>query len=434
MLSLIKKLIFREYLYPYVRKTLVFTMRHALNAKIAAQINWNPAQKLFVIWVTGTDGKTTTCLLIQHVVNKLAWKCIAITTESVVIDKEKISNTLKMSSLSPYLLHKYLDRAVDSWCKFAVLETTSHGLDQKRFDSINFSCWVLTNITPEHLDYHGTMEKYALAKRRLFDAVIANDTAYKRWVMPKDDERWRKRSSELSFDKVIDYSVTMNSTLKAENIVTSLQWTTFDVKYLWQLYPVNTKLVWKFNVYNYLAAFAVAIHMSWEPQTIIKALEDYTPIDGRQDIIYHNDVTYVVDFAHTPNWLKNILELISSTPHTGRIITLFWAPGKRDHYKRPEMWSIVESFSDIIILTEDDSLTEPTQKILSDVMAGITKQEWDNYYVIPHRLDAVRFATQIAQAWDIVLLAWKWHERHLYTNFWRLDYHERTFLKELLSW
>lgn len=432
MLRIIKKIVFRDKIYPAIRKTPLFGLWHWLNGRIASMTHWNPWEKLFVIGVTWTDWKTTTTLLIQHLVNKLAGKCIAISTESVIIDKEKISNTLKMSSLSPYKLQEYLDIAVKRWCKFAVLETTSHWLDQRRFEWIGFSCGVLTNITPEHLDYHGTLENYALAKRRLFERVIENDTVYKWAVLPKDDERWRKRANEMPFDKIIDYWVNMNCSLKAENIITGIDWTNFDIKYLWATYPVKTRLLWRFNAYNYLAAVSIWLLMWWSVQQIIEALEDYTPIDGRQDKVIYNDVTYFIDFAHTPNWLQNILTLLKDNKTYWRIITVFWAPWLRDRYKRPEMWSIVDQMSDVVILTEDDSMTESTQQIIKEVAKWIQRQEWDNYYIIPHRKDAVRFATEIAQPWDMILLAGKWHERHLYTNFGKIEYHEKTFLEELL--
>lgn len=408
-------------------------MWHQMNAMIASSIYGDPTADMVVVGVTGTDGKTTTVNLIHHSLTQLGQKVVVISTTGVKIGTQDYPNTTKMSSPSPYVLNKILSDAKKAGCTHAVIETTSHGLHQSRFYGIKYTTGVLTNITAEHLDYHKTIEEYAKTKRLLFETVASQDGKNKIWVLNKDDEYGRKWSTEIMFDKVFDYAIAMNATFKWENIVEHMDKTEFDCRYLGKLYPIVTNLVGKFNVYNILGCIACCAGLGYDVTDIIATIPSFQTLSGRQTTIIHDERTYIIDFAHTPNALEQMLWFVRRVNPDQRLITVFGAPGRRDKFKRPQMWYIIEQLSSVVILTEDDSMDEPTANIIMDVAKGIAKQEWDNYYIIPERDMAIKFAHHISQPWDIIVLAGKGHETYLYTNFGKRRFNDADFLTAVLS-
>lgn len=408
-------------------------MWHQMNAMIASSIYGDPTKDMIVVGITGTDGKTTTVNLVHHSLTQLWQKVVVISTTGVKIGTQDYPNTTKMSSPSPYVLNKILSDAKKAGCTHAVIETTSHGLHQHRFHGIRYTTGVLTNITAEHLDYHKTIEEYAKTKRILFETVVSQDGKNKIWVLNKDDEYGRKWSTEIMFDKVFDYAIAMNATFKWENIVEYMNKTEFDCKYLGKAYPITTQLVGKFNVYNILACIACCAGLGYDVNDIINTIPSFQSLTGRQHMIVHDERTYIIDFAHTPNALEQMLWFIRRVNPDQRLITVFGAPGRRDKFKRPQMWYIIEQLSSVVILTEDDSMDEPTANIIMDVAKGIAKQEWDDYYIIPERDMAIKFAHHISQPWDIIVLAGKGHETYLYTNFGKRRFSDADFLAAVLS-
>lgn len=387
---------------------------------------------MFVIGVTGTDGKTTTCNLIHDLIQSNLGNCIMVSTANIKFGTETTFNDSKMTSLNVFDLNKLLSQAKWQWFNYAVIETSSHGLSQSRFEGISFSCWVLTNISAEHLDYHETLEDYANTKKQLFLNVVKNNLVNKFAVLPKDDEYGRKRLSEIIFDKQIDYGVNISSTLKADSIIEYLDHTTCEVKYLGKSYPLTLQIPAKFNVYNALAATAVGILIGLSMDQIISSLQKFTPVDGRVNILKHKEITYIVDFAHTPAALKSLLEYINNTKWQGKLITLFGAPWLRDVYKRPEMGKIVDQLSDIIIVTEDDSQSESTYNIIGQITDWISRKEGDNYFMQPNREHALKLALSLAHPGDIVVCAGKWHEKYLLTNYGKVSRNDMDKLKEYL--
>lgn len=387
---------------------------------------------MLVIGVTGTDGKTTTCNLIHQIIQNNLGNCVMVSTANIKFWSQTTFNDSKMTSLNVYDLNKLLSQAKAQWFNYAVIEVSSHGLSQSRFEGISFSCGVLTNITAEHLDYHKDINDYAETKKKLFLNVIKNNLINKFGVLPKDDEFGRKWMSEIIFDKQLDYGINVSSTLKAENITEYLDHTQCEVRYLGRTYPMNLKLPAKFNIYNALAATSVGILLWLSIEQIIASLEVFEPIDGRVNLLNHNNIHYIVDFAHTPAALKSILEYVNSTKEKGRVITIFGAPWLRDVYKRPEMGKIVWQLSDIVIVTEDDSQTEDVYKIIWDICQGIDRKEWDNFFIQPQREFALKLAIDLAQEGDIVVCAGKGHERALLTNYGKIEWNDMEKLKEYL--
>lgn len=433
LLTILKRIIGWNYFYPYMVDSTLFHLWHKMNAIIASSIYSDPTKDMIVIGITGTDGKTTTANLVHHSLTQLWQKVVVISTTGIKIGEQDYPNATKMSSPNPYTLNKILSDAKKAGCTHAVIETTSHGLHQNRFHGIKYTTWVLTNITAEHLDYHKTIEEYAKTKRKLFEMIASNSGKNKIWIMNKDDENGRKRTTEIMFDKVLDYAIAMNATFKGENIKESMTQTEFDCKYLGKTYPVVTQLIGKFNVYNILACIACCAGLWYDISAVIDTISSFKTLSWRQYMIIHDERTYIIDFAHTPNALEQMLWFVTRVNTGKRVITIFGAPWRRDKFKRPQMWYIIEQLSTVVILTEDDSMDEPTAGIIADIAKGIAKQEWENYYIIPERDMAIRFAHHISKPWDIIVLAGKGHEKYLYTNFGRRKFSDADYLNAVLT-
>lgn len=417
----------------FIRNTIFYKYYKKLKASYSSAINWNPSKDMFIIWVTWTDWKTTTCNLIHHIINNSLWKCALVTTLNIKYWNEDIFNKSKMTSLDPSKLQKVLSQAKAKECKYVVLEVSSHWLDQYRFHWIDFDLWVLTNITSEHLDYHKTIENYSETKKKLFLNILKNTKNIKYAVLPKDSEHWRKWSEDLVFDKMLDYWLVLNAWLKAEAIVEKVDWTSFIIKYLWRDYPVNMNLLWKFNVYNSLAAVATWILLWLKIDKITPLLNDFSSLSWRMERVEYNGVHYFIDFAHTPNALESVLKYLNQVKWNWKIITVFWAPWLRDKFKRPLMWKVVDKFSDYVIVTDDDPDKEDRYEIINQITNWINRKEWDWLYILPEREFALKMAVNIAKPWDIVLLAWKWHEKIQLTNFWKREWNDKDQLLKIIN-
>jgi UDP-N-acetylmuramoyl-L-alanyl-D-glutamate--2,6-diaminopimelate ligase len=420
MKSLIKKILFYNKIYPILKNSFLYQSRKKFNGQLANSLYGHPSKDFFVIGVTGTNGKTTTVNLLHQILNDNVAKCVSVSTANIRIGEQIIPNKKKMTSLDIYDLQSTLAMAKDSWCKVAVLETSSHGLDQFRFEGVEFDFAVLTNVTLDHLDYHGTMDEYIKAKRKLFDYVIQNTKKNKYASLPMDDKVGRQRFDEMPFDKKIGRSIQWSSSLKAENIVEKTDWTDFTVTYLGKPYPVSTHLLGSFNVYNILAALSVAVEIWINMESAIASVQKVVWVTGRMERIEKNGVHCFVDFAHSPDALEKTLQYLSSIKWANKLITVFWAPGLRDKSKRPIMWAVVDDFSDIIIATDDDPDTENRFTILQELTQNIKKKVLGkDFFIIPERKLAIKFALKKAQAGDVVMFAGKWHETVQLTNLGR---------------
>ena len=426
MKSLIKKILFYDKIYPLLKQSFVYQAWKRMNGQLANALYGNPSKDFFVIGVTGTNGKTTTVNLIHQILNDNVAKCVAVSTANILVWDQVVPNKKKMTSLDIYDLQSTLAMAKDSWCKIAVLETSSHGLDQYRFEGVEFDFGVLTNITLDHLDYHGDMDSYIQAKKKLFDYVIKNTKKNKYASFPMDDKVGRQRFDEMPFDKKIGRSITGSSSLRAEKINEKTDWTDFTVSYLGKDYPVASRLLWSFNVYNILAALSVAVQIGVSMEAAISSVQKVVWVTGRMERIEKNGVHCFVDFAHSPDALEKTLQYLSSIKWANKLITVFWAPGLRDKSKRPIMWSVVDEFSDIIIATDDDPDTENRFTILKELTADIKKKTLGkDFFIIPERKLAIKFALRKAQAGDVVMFAGKGHETVQLTNLGKRKWSDR---------
>lgn len=227
----------------FARKNIFYQFYKKLKAKIALSVYNNPSKEMFVIGITGTNGKTTTSFMIHHIFNSLVDKTFLLGTNEVKYGTESLINTSKMTSPDPMEIQRLLAEAKSRDCKIAVLEVASHGIDQQRFYGIDFDMAILTNITPEHLDYHKTMEDYANTKRKLFTSVLNNPKPNKLAILPKDDKFGKSWIEELGFERMMTYSIIGSGTLKADNIISNHTSTTCDIIYMDQRYPATIPMV-----------------------------------------------------------------------------------------------------------------------------------------------------------------------------------------------
>ncbi|MFA5748321.1 MAG: UDP-N-acetylmuramoyl-L-alanyl-D-glutamate--2,6-diaminopimelate ligase [Candidatus Absconditabacterales bacterium] len=415
---MIKKLMGYNNLYGAIKNGFFYKTYKQLNGKIANLLYGYPSKDFFIIGVTGTNGKTTTVNLIHKILNENLGKTIMISTANMKIGEKEFENNKKMTSLDIYDLMALLETAKNEGCKIAVLETSSHGLEQSRFEGIDFDLAVLTNITHDHLDYHGTMEKYADAKEKLFKYVLHNHKQNKYAVFPGDDKIGRKWFEQMSFDNKINFCIDNSGILKAENIKENFNGTEFEIIYMGKKYAVKTPLLGKFNVYNILAALSVGLEIGIGLEKIITSIEGFKGISGRMEYFENKGIHYFVNFAHSPDALENILRYLKDIKGNGRLITIFGAPGNRDKFKRPIMGEIVEQYADIAIATDDDPDSENRLSILKQLTEKINKKTLGkDFFILPERSFAIKFALKIAKPGDILVFTGKGHETVQLTNY-----------------
>lgn len=416
----------------FLRDTIIYRWYKELRGKYAAYACGYPSRDMTVIGVTWTDWKTTTCNIIYHILQTLYGNAMFIGTTGVKINGEVLDWKVKMTSYDPIDLHKYLLTWKVNGTKYAVLEVSSHALDQHRFKNVEFSAAVLTNISHEHIDYHRSFDRYATTKQKLFrqlqrswkDSVAA---------LPQDDTLWKKWAERMDFRVKVTFWFNKWSTIKATAVKLFADRTECEIAYHGKVYHVVFPLLWRFNVLNVLAALSVVVWLGVQLDDAIGTLQTFVQEPWRQEHYYMNGVHWYIDFAHTPMGLEVMLEYLQTIKDEWRVICLFWAPGKRDKSKRPLMWKVVERMADIMIVTDDDADSENRREIIWDVVRDIKKEEGDDYYIIPNRRDAITFLTKIALPWDIVLLAGKWHEKVMVTNFGKVPWSDKGVLFESLG-
>ncbi len=399
---------------------LVENGRRAL-AGIAANLLDHPERKLKVSAVTGTNGKTTTAFLLEQMLRSVGRKCVLIGTIETHIGDEVRPSEHTTPEASD-LLQIFAD-GVAAGCTEVVMEMSSHALDQERVWGIPVDVAIFTNLTQDHLDYHGTMEAYFQAKLKLFEGVGAPPPRVS--VINDDDPRsisiqrvcrdmQQGRPGENGFGKYT-YGVGESSLVRASDVSLELGWTSFFLS-IWEKgnkvrIPVSSPLSGKVNVYNVLAASCAALGRGLTLDQITKVVAKLDQVPGRFQTV-PNDVgiTVVVDYAHTDDALRNLIALARELVGKGRVITLFGCGGDRDRTKRPKMGRAAGEGSDLVVLTSDNPRTEDPLAILDEALAGVLETDAE-YVVEPDRAKAIALAIGAAKVGDIVLLAGKGHEK-----------------------
>ncbi len=382
-----------------VVKIVVTNSRKAL-ATIAANYYGHPAESMTMIGVTGTNGKTTTTFLIKQLLESDPKNKVGlIGTVEYAIGQEKLPAT--HTTPESLELHRLFAQMKQQQCTHVVMEVSSHALHQYRVFGIPFAAGVFTNLTQDHLDYHGTMENYFAAKKILFDSLTDRSIA----VINADSEYGTPVTGGTSA-RVISYGVNNTATVRAENVTVSMKGCRFTINGK----KTGIGLVGMFNVYNFLAAYTVTTGLGCD--VMPERMQELLPAPGRFEQIHSSHGwTAIVDYAHTPDALENCLQAIRNTlagVQSARIITVFGAGGDRDRTKRPLMGAIVERMSDVAIVTSDNPRTEDPQQIINDILAGISDKS--KMIVEADRAAGIRKGLSVARAGDVVLVAGKGHE------------------------
>jgi UDP-N-acetylmuramoyl-L-alanyl-D-glutamate--2,6-diaminopimelate ligase len=347
-----------------------------------------------VIGVTGTDGKTTTATLIAHILKKSGKKVALISTISAIIGDKEYKTGFHVTTPGSFALQSYLRRAKDQGIEVVVIEVTSHALDQNRVFGIPFTIGVLTNVTHEHLDYHKTYKDYLLTKLKLLQNAKIR-------IVNKDDKSFSQVMHHLKQQADAGKSIITYGLHDAD--VTSEQ------------FPLqNNALLGEHNQLNVLAAGACCLRFNLSNRFIQDAINTYKPPKGRGEIVYDNDFMVMIDFAHTPNALEQLLKTIKKMKKKGRIIHVFGSAGERDKKKRPMMGEVASRYADLIVLTSEDPRSESAKEICQEISRGIIRVGiLPEVYIIEDRLEAITFAIRKAQKGDIVLLTGKGHEESM---------------------
>ncbi len=383
----------------------------------------NPEKKMRFVGITGTNGKTSTAYYIKNILDSLGKTTGLIGTVANIIGNTVLPSCA--TTPEPYSLMQLLNQMYLAGVEYVVMEVSSHSLDQKRVCGIHFDVAVFTNLTQDHLDYHKTMENYKAAKAKLFEnASFA--------VLNIDDEMGKQLSNTLEINKFTYSKIFNQADLVAKDVKIRPSGVRFITVTKGGLARVNVASPGGFTVLNALAAIGAVLALGITFDDIMPHIENIAGVEGRAQIISGDrPFTVMIDYAHTPDGLDNILSSISSYAK-GRVITLFGCGGDRDKTKRAIMGESAAKQSDFLIVTSDNPRTEQPLAIIDDIMVGVKKHHTP-YIIIENRRDAIKYAIENAKADDIILLAGKGHEKYQITNDGKIDFDEQAIALEYMK-
>lgn len=426
---------------PYLR---VMDGRRAL-AELSAAFYGFPARKMRIIGVTGTDGKTTTTNLIYSILTAAGIKAGMISTVNALIGEQVLDTGFHVTTPEAPDVQRYLAQMVDAGLTHAVLEATSHGLEQQRVAACEFDVAVSTNITHEHLDYHGSFHAYREAKGRLFSELAITTVKEggnpRLAVLNRDDESYPYLSELVSAlpptVRAVSYGQHPTADVRAEAIVSGPAGMRLTVVHRDHRHLVESRLVGEYNASNCLAALAAAVEgldVDWE--TAAAGVAALRSIPGRMEAIdLGQDFTAIVDFAHTPNALRRALETARQMT-SGRVIAVFGSAGRRDREKRRMMAQISAELADLTVLTAEDPRTESLDGILAEMAAGAESRggvEGETFWRVPDRGEAIRFALALARPGDLVIACGKGHEQSMCFGEVEYPWDDRTAMRAALT-
>lgn len=361
----------------------------------------NPTERLRLVGVTGTNGKTTIATVLYNLFRGLGYKCGLCSTVCNYIDGEEIPT--EHTTPDPVTLNELLGRMADAGCQFAFMECSSHAIQQKRIAGLKFAGGIFTNLTRDHLDYHKTFENYRDAKKAFFDG-LGKDA----FAITNADDRNGNVMVQNCAATIRTYSTRTVADFKGRILEESLEGMLLDMDGR----EVSVHFVGRFNVSNLLAVYASAIMLGEERDEVLRVLSSLRPVNGRFEAIRSpKGFSAIVDYAHTPDALENVLVAIGEIVHgKGQIITVCGAGGNRDKGKRPLMAQEAAKRSDLVIITSDNPRFEEPQAIVDDMLAGLNEEQRRKTLAIVDRREAIRTAARMARPGDVILVAGKGHE------------------------
>lgn len=402
-----------------------FIIKDTRKAYAIMSANWfgNPSKKLKLIGITGTNGKTSTTYIIKNILETLGHKTGLIGTIQNMIGDKIIES--KNTTPSCYELNRLFAEMLKEGCEYAVMEVSSHALDQKRVFGLEFEIGIFTNLTQDHLDYHKTMENYFLAKKKLFSMC-------KTALINADDKYSDEIAKELTC-KIITYSAKNDtSTYTAKSINYKPKGVDYELVGFGIIGRIKIGIPGRFTVYNSLASALCVMELGFSLQDVSEAISKVKGIKGRAEIVPTNtDYTVVIDYAHTPDGLLNILSTFKDCPKN-RLVVVFGCGGDRDATKRPIMGEIAARNSDFVIVTSDNPRTEEPLSIIKDITLGM-KNTVTPYKVVVNRAEAIKYALDNAKTGDIIILAGKGHETYQILDYGTIHLDEREIVADILK-
>ena len=393
-------------------------------AYLATNFYDNPSQKLQLVGITGTNGKTTIASLLYQLFKKAGFKVGLLSTVKIMVDELEYKAT--HTTPDSFTINFYLNEMVEAGCEYCFMEVSSHGIHQKRTEGLHFVGGVFTNLSHDHLDYHPTFAEYRDVKKSFFDylpktAFVISNIDDKNGMVMMQNTKARKLSYALK--TYADYKAII-----IENQLSGL------------LLKINEQEVWvrligTFNAYNLLAIYGVAVELGLEKLEVLRLLSEVESVSGRfQFIVSKEKITAIVDYAHTPDALENVLSTINDIrTKNEQLIIIVGCGGDRDKTKRPIMANIASEMSNKAILTSDNPRSENPETIIAEMEAGITPINFKKYMSITDRKQAIKTACQLAQPNDIILIAGKGHETYQEINGIRHDFDDMQIVKEMLE-
>lgn len=392
--------------------------------QLAANFYDHPSKKLHLVGITGTNGKTSVTTLLFDIFKNLGYSAALISTVEYRIADEIIPSTHTTPDV--VRINEMLAKAVENGCEYAFMEVSSHGITQDRIEGLQFKIAGFTNITRDHLDYHLTFDNYIAAKKRFFDELDASAIA----ITNADD---KNGNVMLQNTKATKKSFAMKTMADFHAKLLEVDFNgmllNFNGKEFW------TTLTGKFNVYNLVLAYGIAIELGFNEDEVLQSISKLQRVNGRFETLKSNSgIFFVIDYAHTPDAIDNILDSINEIrTKNERLICVFGCGGDRDHGKRPEMGKIATQKSTVAIITSDNPRTEDPTAIIKEIEAGVEPQNFNKYISIPDRKEAIKMAIKFAEPKDIILVAGKGHETYQEISGVKHHFDDKEVIRELLG-
>jgi UDP-N-acetylmuramoyl-L-alanyl-D-glutamate--2,6-diaminopimelate ligase len=393
-------------------------------AYLSANFYDNPSEKIKLVGVTGTNGKTTIASLLYQLFKKAGYKVGLLSTVKIMVDTEEFKAT--HTTPDSLTLNYYLDQMVQEGCEFCFMEVSSHGIHQKRTAALQFAGGVFTNLSHDHLDYNNTFAEYRDLKKSFFDYLPKSAFA----ISNSDDKNGVVMLQNTKAKK-ITYALKSYADYKAQILENQLSGLLLKINDN----EVWVKLIGSFNAYNLLAIYAVAVELGIEQFEALRLLSELESVSGRfQFIVSDSKITAIVDYAHTPDALENVLQTIENIrTKNEQLITVVGCGGDRDKTKRPVMANIASTLSDKAIFTSDNPRTENPEIIIQEMEKGVEPQNFKKTISILDRKQAIKTACQLANPNDIILIAGKGHETYQEINGVKYDFDDLQIVTELLQ-
>ena len=396
----------------------------AIAGRLATTFYGNPSQRLRLVGVTGTNGKTTIATLLYDLFREMGHKCGLLSTVCNYIDGKAYPST--HTTPDAISLNRLLAQMVEAGCEYAFMEVSSHALAQERVGGLEFAGAIFTNLTRDHMDFHETMENYLKAKKSFFDNLPRNAFA----ITNLDDKNGPVMIQNCRGD-IKNYSTRTICDYRARLVETHLDGMILEFNNR----EFSTMLTGRFNISNLLAIYGAAVELGKDPEEVLRVLSTLRPVSGRFETLHSADgISAIVDYAHTPDALKNVLGTINEVLRgKGNIITVVGAGGNRDKGKRPIMATEAVKGSNRVILTSDNPRFEEPQDIINDMLAGLSDEQKKNVISIVDRKEAIRTACALAQKGDVILVAGKGHEDYQDVKGVKHHFDDKEIIREIFN-